>query len=104
MVNEDDEWSTGGRNILAPDILATLKTILEQQPVILEHWFYYGSRAPNRVVFDNFDDLQGYLKSNARPGDAFYAWSYSDLCRDDNSIAGGKYPDEKGRTPKRGAY
>jgi hypothetical protein len=104
VINEDDEWSQTGRNILSPEALAKIAAVLERGCVILEHRFYRGCTAPYRLVFDDYEELLDYLKYNARPGDNFIAWSYDDLCRDDNSIAYGKYPDAIGRTPRRGAY
>lgn len=101
---DHDEWSTAGRTILAPDRLTAIRAALATGPVIVEHWFYYGSRSPDRLVFDDYDMLLEYLTANARPGDAFHVWSFSELCRDDNTLTGGKYPDAEGRVPKRGAY
>lgn len=43
-------------------------------------------------------------ESKARPGDAFHVWDFADLCRDNNTLADGKYPDAEGRVPSRGAY
>ena len=105
MINEHDDWTEGGQNILAPETLSRIALALEQEgPVILEHRFYRGSRSPDRLVFDDYADLLGYVKSHAKPGDHFYAWSYAQLCREDNSLVAGKYPDALGRTPRRGAY
>jgi hypothetical protein len=100
-----DGWSTDGRNILSADRLTAIRDVLETKgPVILEHWFYYGCRSPDRLVFDDYEQLLIYLKTKASPGDAFHVWDYAALCRDDNSLADGKYPDSEGRTPERGAY
>ncbi len=104
MINENDDWSKAGANILSPDLLAKIRAALEQEPLILEHWHYYGSRAPDRMIFEDYEDFLTYLKSHARPGDSFHIWGYAALCRDDNELVWGKYPDEKGRTPRRGAY
>ena len=101
----NDDWSTEGRNILSPDRLAKIAQELENVgPVILEHWFYFGSSAPDRIVFEDMDALVAYLKERTKPGDAIHVWSYASLCRDDNALADGKVPDEKGRVPKGGSY
>ena len=63
----DDEWSTDGRNILSPDRLSAIRKVLATGSVIVEHWFYYGSRSPDRLVFDDYDTLLEYLTANARP-------------------------------------
>jgi hypothetical protein len=99
------DWSIDGRNILTPDRLAKIKNEIENiGPVIVEHWFYFGSRAPDRLVFDDFDILIEYLHANSRPGDAIHIWSYASLCRDDNGLADGKIPDQHGRVPSGGSY
>jgi hypothetical protein len=104
VINEDDDWTKAGSNILEPEALAKIEQVLERHgPVILEHRFYRGSSAPARLIFDDFDDLVGYVKSRARPGDSFYMWNYAELCRDDNNLVAGKYPDAQGRIPRGGA-
>jgi hypothetical protein len=40
----------------------------------------------------------------AKPGDHLLIWGFGDLCKNDNRLADGKYPDEAGRTPRGGAY
>lgn len=99
-----DEWSDSGANILAPEMLDQIKTILGEQPIVIEHRLYRGSSAPLRLVFDDYEDFIDHLKSRARPGDRILVWGYSDLCKDDNWLADGKYPDDRGRTPRGGAY
>lgn len=104
-MDDGNEWSTEGRNILSPDRLSAVRDVLKNVgPVIVEHWFYYGSRAPDRLVFEDYDKFLDYLTANARPGDALHVWSFAQVCRDDNTLADGKYPDPQGRVPKRGAY
>lgn len=89
---------------MAPDRQAMIREALEQTAVIVEHWFYRGSRSPDRLVFDDFEELEEYLRTQARPGDAIHVWRYDELCRDDNSLTHGKYPDTDGKVPRRGAY
>jgi hypothetical protein len=99
-----DDWSTAGANILAPELLTTIRNVLERQPIIVEHGLYYGSSAPLRLIFEEYEDFLDHLKSRARPGDYILIWGFADLCRDDNKLADAKYPDDAGRTPRRGAY
>ena len=104
-MSEADDWNTEWPNILAPEALAKIQQVLEEQgPVIVEHRHYRGSSAPDRFVFDDYENFLEYLKSYARPGDVFWVWNYAELCKDENRIANGKYPDAEGRTPRRGAY
>ena len=100
---EVDDWGAGP-SILAEPTLAALRSTLEQTPLIVEHRFYRGSRAPERRVFDDFGDLTAYLRAEARPGDSIWAWRYDALCRNDNALTQGKVPDADGLVPRRGAY
>jgi hypothetical protein len=102
--SEQDNWRHDGPNILAPEWLALIRETLEQSPVIVEHWFYRGSRSPERLVFDDFDRFDEYLRSRAQQGDAIYLWRFDHLCRDENVLVHGKYPDQSGLTPVGGAY
>lgn len=102
--NPADHWTVSGKNILAPRNLATLRECLDKGPVIVEHRFYYGGRSPDRLVFDDFEDLETYLKSRSSPGDSFWVWDYESLCRDNNFLVMGKLPDDEGRVPETGAY
>ena len=105
MIGESDDWRDHGYNILAPEILAKVERVLEKQgPVILEHWFYRSGRSPDRLIFEDYDKLREYLGSSVAAGDALHIWNFAEVCRDDNSLADGKYPDAQGRTPRRGAY
>ena len=54
--------------------------------------------------FDDLDDFMDYLDNKVFAGDALHIWSFASLCKEDNTIASGKYPDEKGCVPKKGAY
>jgi hypothetical protein len=104
-MDDTENWSHEGRNILTPDRLAAIRHALEESgPVIVEHWFYYGSRSPDRLVFDDYDEFTKYLASNATPGDALHIWDFAQVCRDDNTLTNGKFPDPQGRVPKGGAY
>lgn len=102
---EADEWLPDGPKVFSAENLETIRKTLEDEgPIILEHWHYYGARAPGRFVFDDFDDFMEYVKGRAGTGDAFHVWSYAAVCRDDNEIAGGKFPDGDGYVPRKGAY
>jgi hypothetical protein len=103
--SEADEWSTEGRKIISPENLGAIrKTLEEDGPIILEHWFYWGSCAPVFLVFDDFDAFTEYLNNKASAGDAIHVWSFAAVCKDNNELAYGKCPDDQGRVPKTGAY
>ena len=102
--NEQGEWTSDGRKITSDENLEAIRRALEEGPVITEHWFYYGSSAPDRLVFDDFENFMEYLNTKAFAGDALYVWSFADLCKDDNTIAVGKCPNDSGRVPKKGCY
>ena len=102
---EPDEWTPDGHKILSDENLGIIRKTLEDEgPIIVEHWFYRGSRSPDRFVFEDLDDFVEYVNSKARPGDAFHVWSFYLICRDEKVIAHGKYPDADGCIPKKGAY
>lgn len=101
----NDDWTIDGRSITSTDRLSAIRAVLENVgPVIVEHWHYYGSCAPDRVVFEDYDTLLDYLTKNAKPGDAFHVWDFAAVCQNGNTLTSGKYPDAEGRTPKGGAY
>ena len=100
---EQDEWGPWPFS-LGDKTLELVRAALEETPVIVEHRFYRGSRAPERLVFDEFDALAAYLRSKAHAGDASWMWRYSDLCLDENRLAWGKIPDAAGEAPKGSAY
>jgi len=105
FISEADEWSTEGAKITAPENLDAIHKVLEDEgPIILERWFYRGSKSPDRVVFEGFDDFTEYLNSQARAGDSIHVWSFSKVCTDQARLVFGKCPDDQGRVPKKGAY
>lgn len=97
-------WIADGPNILDKETLTKIEETLERAPIIVEHWFYYGSRAPERLIFDDYEYFQEYLAEKARPGDSFHLWDFGALCRNDNELAHGKYPNDEGCVPRWGAY
>jgi hypothetical protein len=102
---ETDEWTSDGRKILSPENLAAIRDALENEgPIIVEHWFYYGSRAPDRFIFEDLDDFVEHVKTQSRIGDAFHVWSFFSVCKNENEIAAGKFPDADGCVPRKGAY
>lgn len=102
--NPAHEWGKEASNILTEDKLSLIKQTLEQSPVIVEHWFYCRACAPDRLVFDDYEEFEGYLKSKAAPGDSIWTWRFDLLCKDNNSLVQGKFPDENGLVPTKGAY
>ena len=103
--SEADDWTTDGAKITAPENLEAIRKALEHEgPIIVEHSFYRGSSAPHRLVFDEFEDFAEYLDGRASAGDIIRVWSFVALCTEQNKLASGKCPDDKGRVPKRGAY
>jgi hypothetical protein len=99
-----DRWDLSGAVITAPETLARLRALLEETPVIAEHRHHRGARAPTRVVFDDADAFELYVREQTRPGDRCLVWSFDACCTDDNVAADGKVPDAEGRTPVFGSY
>ena len=103
--NESHQWSIDGEKITAPEKLEPIKKVLNSSgPVLVEHWFFFGSRSPARVVIEDYDDFIDYLKKEAHAGDAIHVWDLHPLLRDDNELVHGKCPAEDGAVPKGGAY
>lgn len=102
---EADEWTQEGRKINTEANLALIRHTLEEKgPIILEHRFYRNASAPDRLVFDDFENFTEYLESHGFAGDSLYIWSFADVCREDNTLANAKCPDDNGYVPLRGAY
>jgi hypothetical protein len=98
-----NEWTIDGSRL--DDLLPKLRAVIEDESdLIIEHRYYLGSRAPNRFVCNDFRMMEGYVRDNAAPGDAFVIWRFEDCCRDDNIFDSAKKPDAEGRTPSGGAY
>jgi len=102
---EADGWTSNDRKILSADNLEIIRKTLEDEgPIILEHWYYYGSRSPDRFIFDDIDVFIEYVQSKAGIGDALHVWSFAAACKNENTIVSGKFPDEDGCVPTKGAY
>jgi hypothetical protein len=100
-----DQWTSDGTNVMAEESRARLRKILDDEsPLVVEHRFYRGSRAPTRFVCDDFEKLEQYMQTETSAGDSFWFWHFEDCCRDDNAVLNGKVPDAEGRTPKGGSY
>jgi hypothetical protein len=102
--NESDQWTTDGEKI-SEEKLATVKDVLiKTGPILVQHWFYRGGRAPHHVAFDDYDEFVEYLLSNAKAGDAIDIWNLHSLLRVDNALIRAKCAAEDGTVPKGGAY
>ena len=102
--NDADDWSQDGPKINSPDRLQAIRGVIEKSgPLIVEHRIYRGGRAPDRYIFEAYDDFLKWLDGTAA-GDGVIVWDYDALCLDDNSVTYGKCPDEDGHVPKGGAY
>jgi|GEM_PF-1006694 len=103
--SEDHQWSLDGDKITDDQKLATIRQVLETSgPILVEHWFYCGGCAPDRIVFEDYDNFVEYLRQHAKAGDAIHVWDLHPLLRDDNELVHGKCPAEDGTVPKGGAY
>jgi hypothetical protein len=103
--SDEDGWSADGRKITSPETLDAIRRCLgDEGPIIVEHWFYRGSCAPDRAVFSDIEEFLAYLDAHASAGDAIHVWSFAAVCRADNGLVSGKCPDENGLVPTHGAY
>ena len=101
---ENDGWVFDGKNIVSEESLHKVGIAIGKSVIVLEHRFYRGSKAPKRLFFEEYEEFLTYIKEESSPGDAFRIWSFSETCHDQNTVAAGKFPDEQGRTPLKGAY
>jgi hypothetical protein len=102
---EGDNWSPDGSKITEPAKLESIRrTLTDVGPIIVEHWFYHGASAPERLVFEDFDEFTAWLEAHTNAGDAIDVWSWTATCQADRRLAEGKCPDEQGLVPKGGAY
>ena len=103
---EPDDWSGHGDKFTDPERLRRIKVLLaEGRLLIVEHWHYRGSRAPDRIVIEDYDDLLEYLEKNAIAGDIVDIFDMSDAwSKKGDPVVSGKCPDKHGEIPKNGAY
>ena len=103
--SESDEWSATGKKIDSSENLELIRKVLKDEgPIVVEHWYYRGATAPDRHVFEDFDEFVKYLNQKTAAGDAIHVWNFSRVCTNENELASGKCPDENGEVPRRGAY
>ncbi len=64
--SEQHRWSTSGSKITSPENLEAIRDAIENRDVIIvEHWFFCGASAPDRMVFDDFDDFVDYIQNKS---------------------------------------
>jgi hypothetical protein len=103
--SEADNWSANGSKITEPAKLEAIRrTLNDEGPIIVEHWFYHGATAPERLIFEDFDEFETWLNEHTYAGDAIDVWSWATACRPDTRLTEGKCPDDDGLVPKAGAY
>src|ERR1051325_725898 len=100
-----DEWTCDGEKISIPEKLSAIKRVLaESGPILVEHKFLRGGRAPHNVVFDDYEEFIAHLTEHARAGDKISVWNLWPFMRDTPPLVYGKCPAEDGAVPKKGAY
>ncbi len=99
-----DDWTADAPKINSQEQLECVRLELEKGAILLKHWHYRGACGPTLLVFENYDKYVEYLDSKAQPGDAFDAWPLKDLFVGLGTLAAGKYPDDDGTMPRKGAY
>ena len=102
---ETDDWSSGGESIVDPEKLRAIRMTLETHgPIVVNHRYLRGARAPSTLTFDDYEEFIAYLTEHARAGDAISVWSLWPFMRDTPPLARGKCPDEDGAVPEGGPY
>ena len=101
---EQDGWTENGDRIDAAGVVDVLrKTLDESGPIIVEWWHYRGASAPDRLIFDDFEAYEAWVRG-IPPGDDIWVWNWESACTRGNAIAHGKQPDDDGKVPLRGPY
>lgn len=96
-----ENWTKTGENILSEEIQRKIQHYLgEVGFLIVLHRHFCGAKGPTRLVFDDYDEFREYLATNARPGDMILIWPFPE----GDPAFEGKYPNEKGEIPIKGAY
>ncbi len=105
LSSNNDEWSMSNSAISEESILNKVKNTFEEGKLLVaEHWYYRGSRSPNRLVFDDYNAFEDYLKTNAYAGDSIHVFDITESLLDGKQFVYGKCPNESGETPTKGAY
>lgn len=100
--NFDDRQTLWGGDVFSPPNLSLLGERLEHGPLIVEHRFCRGTNPPDRLIFNDIDELKSYVETRSGPGDAFLIWDFETVCRKENHLICGRKPAEGGRTPEGG--
>lgn len=96
------EWTSEGESIMSPQNLEAIRKHLDEVgSIVVEHWHYYGSRAPTPLGFGDYDAFIAYLQTEVQTGDAIDAYPFPERKR---ALAQGKRPDAEGYVPAGGAY
>ena len=105
--HEKDQWTTEGPKINSPENLERIRACLEDEgPIIVIHHLYRGASAPDRLLFNDYDDFLAYLNEQVFAGDMIEVWSFHEVFggTSENYLGFGKCPDDDGRVPRFGAY
>lgn len=102
--HEPDDWTNDGNKITSEENLKLIQKIIDEGPIIIEHWYYRGASSPNVFVVDDMDNFIDYVKKQTSSGDILDIWSFTKLCNQKNIIVSGKIPDIDGKIPTGGAY
>lgn len=60
--SEQHQWSPSGSKITFSENLEAIRDAIENRDgIMVKHWFSCGASAPDRMVFDDFDDFVDYI-------------------------------------------
>ena len=97
-------WELDPDHIMSPANLERARRIVEDEgSLVVEHSYYAGGGSPTQHIFTTMDDFLDHLKG-ARAGDIIQLWSFEKVCTKENLAISAKFPDDQGRTPRRGPY
>ncbi len=100
-----DNWQEGLPAISEESRIQPIKEAFARERLLLiEHWFYRGGSAPNRIVFDDFEMFEDYLKERCSAGDSIHVFDITEALKEGQQLTHGKCPNGRGEVPKGGAY
>ena len=102
---EHHAWTLEGEKLDAPENVSAIQKIFDEDgPILVRHWYLGGATAPNKVVFESFEEFVAYLEKNAGTGDEIEVWNLWPFMRDTPPVVKAKCPDADGAVPREGFY
>ena len=98
---DPDNWRIDSSQTIDEATLEEIREYLNRKGYLVGlHSHFCGARCATPIAFYDPDMLDEYLSEHGRPGDIFRFWPLPD----DSPVFEGKFPNENGEVPTKGAY